>query len=68
MSTSDPRENGYQGELDDSEDHCEEGHLILGRCPCCGSDNIRIRVGNFDGEEICDKCMDCDWEGEWFYG
>lgn len=60
MSTSDPRENGYDGEI-------EEGlpQFIgwFGHCPECGGYLI-TKGGNYADECQYDECEECGWTSD----
>jgi len=65
MSTSDLRENGYQGDVENADNHQEEReffHSSTGLCPLCGCeiDTRLVSIWN-DCQEIEQVCTCCDW-------
>jgi len=72
MSTSDARENGYKGEVEDFNEYdlsCNEDHSSTGLCPCCGLEIYEASVsgGCNSHRQYCPDDDNCGWCSDILY-
>jgi len=68
MSMSDPRENGYTGDIEDPPCNDGGGYSINGGlCPCCFHEVLPVEIWTDGNISSVMDCCSCGWCSDVYY-